>query len=109
MDMTAITNALVTMGASVFAAQEINIHWNPTMTNMIYMQGKWYASHLFLQTSTSTETFENWYKPGGMLLLALGKWTSHITAQGNDPKLGWWSFMELVGKYDKRLIVVLSY
>jgi len=40
LDMTAITNALVTMGASVFAAQETNIDWNPTTINTIYKQGK---------------------------------------------------------------------
>jgi len=109
MAMTAITKVLVTMGASVFAAQKTNINWNPTMTNIIYMQGKWLISHLFLQTSTSTETSENWHKLGGTLLLALGKWTSCITARVNDPKLGWWSFMALVRKYDKHLIVILAY
>jgi len=81
MDMTAIINTLETMGASVFAAQETNINWNPDTTNTIYMQGKQQARHLFLSTSTSSEPAEpkdNWYKPGGTLLLAFDKWTSRI-------------------------------
>ncbi len=109
MDMVALTKAAVTMGASIFAAQETNINWNPTTINTIYTQGKQQASHLFLQTSTSTETSDNWHKPGGTLLVALGKWTSRITTRGNDPILGRWSFMELVGKHNKRLIVISAY
>jgi len=40
LDMEAITNELVHLGASVFAAQETNIHWDTLTNYQIYQQCK---------------------------------------------------------------------
>jgi len=40
LDAQAITNKLHQLGASVFAAQEINIHWDPVTNYQIYQQCK---------------------------------------------------------------------
>jgi len=43
------------------------------------------------------------------MTLALGKWASRVIDQGRDKQLGRWSYLELVGQYGKRLIVVSTY
>ncbi len=41
--------------------------------------------------------------------MALNNWTNRVINTGTDQYLGQWSFLELVGKHDKRLIVMSSY
>jgi len=41
--------------------------------------------------------------------MAIGEWTSHIIHKGSDVTLGHWSYLELVGKHSKCLIVVSGY
>jgi len=43
------------------------------------------------------------------MTLALGEWASRVIDQGHDKQLGRWSYLELVGQYGKRLIVVSAY
>jgi len=45
LDMHAITTKLQNLGASVFAAQETNIHWDLATTHQIYTQC-WQAHHM---------------------------------------------------------------
>ncbi len=107
--MIAITEELMSKGVSVFAAQETNIHWTPATTPMILSQAKRTTPHVAMSTSTSTEETDNWYKPGGTLVLALNQCTSRIIARGADTPLGRWSYLEFVGKANKRLIIVSAY
>jgi len=109
LDMRAITTELQNLGASVFAAQEPNIHWDPATMHQIYTQCRQAASHAFLATSCSQEPSSDWYKPGGMLLMALGPCTSRIVSRGSDLALGRWSFIEFAGKDGMRLVVVSAY
>jgi len=109
LNMLTITTELQNMGASVFTAQETNIHWDPASTNQIYTQCRQAASHVFLATSSSQEPSSDWYKPGGTLLMALGPCTSRIVNRGSDQVLGHWSFIEFVGKNNTRFIVVSAY
>jgi len=76
--MLAMTNNLITIDASVFAAQETNIHW--ATTNLIYSQSHCSTPHITLAMSTSAEKSKNWHKPGGTLLMVLSKWMSWVTA-----------------------------
>ncbi len=109
LDMRAITTELQHLGASVFAAQEPNIHWDPATMHQIYTQCRQAASHAFLATSCSQEPSPDWYKPGGTLLMALGPCTSRIVTRRSDLALGRWSFIEFAGKDGMRLVVVSAY
>jgi len=109
LDMCTITTELHTLGASVFAAQETNIHWDPATMHQIYTQCRQATSHAFLATSCSQEPTSEWYKPGGTLLMALGPCTSRIVTRGSDLTLGRWSFIEFAGKDNMRLVVVSAY
>jgi len=109
MDMMAITHKLLHMGASVFAAQETNVHWDPASQYQLYTQCRQPHSQIHVVTACSQEPAPDWYKPGGTLLMAIGEWTSRIIQKGSDVNLGCWSYLELVGKHNKRIIVVSGY
>jgi len=109
LDMLAITEEVMNKGVSVFAAQETNINWNKATTPMILSHARRVTPHVAITTSTSSETTENWYKPGGTIVLALNHCTSRIIARGTDTPLGRWSYMEFVGKVNKRVIIISAY
>jgi len=109
LDMVAITEELMSKGVSVFVAQETNIHWTPATTPMILSQAWPATPHVAMATSASTEETDNWYKPGGTLVLALNHCTSRIIARGTDTPLGRWSYLKFVGKVNKCLIIVSVY
>jgi len=109
LDMQAITHELVNLGASVFAAQETNIHWDTLTNYQIYQQCKQMAQQIRLTMASSQEPSSEWYKPGGTLLLTLAPWTSRVVQQGSNPLLGRWTYQEFLGKNDRRVIVVSGY
>ncbi len=109
LDMLAITEELMSKGVSVFAAQETNINWNKDTTPMILAQARRTTPHIALTTSTSCEQTENWYKPGGTMVLAINHCTSRLIDRGTDNSLGRWSYLEFVGKLNKRVIIVSAY
>jgi len=74
--MQAITTELNLMSASVFVAQETNVHWNEDSLNSLITQCHCSSPQIKIATATSMEKSKEWYKPGGMLLLAVNKWTS---------------------------------
>jgi len=109
LDMQAITNELVNINASVFAAQETNVHWDPLTTYQTYNQCKGATAQIKLTTATSQEMSTDWYKPGGTLLLTLDPWTSRIISHGSDNTLGRWAYQEFLGRNDKRIIIISGY
>jgi len=109
MDMIAITKELMIISASVFAAQETNVHWNEDTLYHLQAQCRKAAPQTQIATSTSAEDASEWHKPGGTITMALNNWTNRVIKKGSDSTLGRWSFIELVGKHDKRLIVVSAY
>jgi len=109
LDMKAITSELMLCSISVFAAQETNVQWNEDTTHLLQTQCRSAAPQTQIATSTSAEKTKEWYKPGGTLALAMNHWTSREVKKGTDMYLGRWSFIEFVGKQDKRLIVMSGY
>jgi len=109
LNMLALTDELISKGMSMFAAQERNTHWNPNMTQLICSQVQRNTLHLSLTTSTSTEESSDWNKVGGTFFLALNKWMSWILEKDADNPLGQWSYIELVGKHGKCLVIVSAY
>jgi len=107
--MLAITTKLVLHDASVFVAQETNVHWDAATNYQLYNQCHQAASHLQIATSTSLEAALDWYKLGGTLLLALGSWTHCIITCRSDNKFGYWSYLKFVSKQDKCIIMVSGY
>jgi len=109
LDMLAIATELHECDASVFLAQETNIPWTPHNLLTIRSQCHQVHRHQKLATSSSTDSAKGHFQPGGMLTLAVGKWASHMIQSGTDDPLGRWSYLELVGQNNMRLIVVSAY
>jgi len=108
-DMEAITTEIINLGVSVFAIQETNNHWDTDATHQLYTQCRKTAPQIALSTSSSNDSTTPGYQPGGTVTLAMDPWTSRIIKRGNDPSLGRWSYLEFMGKSNKRLIVVSGY
>jgi len=109
LNMTAIATELQTMDASIFLAQETNMAWKPTTLQAIDSQCNSVFKHKKLATSSSNEKSNHRYQPGGTLTLALGKWASRVISRGHDELLGRWSFLELVGQQNKRIMMISAY
>jgi hypothetical protein len=64
-----------------------------------------------VQTSTSTEEFEDNYKPGGTLTMVCeDHWTCRVREKGEDPwGLGRWSNTLLAGKGNKKVMSINGY
>jgi len=107
--MTAIAEELQTLNTSIFLAQETNMAWKPASTLAIQPQCHRVHQHRKLVTSSSQDSTEARFQPGGTLTLALGKWASRVIKWGHDELLGRWSFLEFVGQHGMRLIVVSAY
>jgi len=108
-DMEAITSEISNLGASVFAIQETINHWDIDATHQLYTQCRKTAPHIAIATSSSSDSNTPGYQPGGTITLALDPWTSRVVQRGSDTPLGRWSFLEFLGKDNKRLIVVSGY
>jgi len=65
LDMQAITKELVQLNASVFAAQETNIHWDPITKYQIYQQSKRMAAQIknrhCIQSGTGGRLVQTWW------------------------------------------------
>ncbi len=85
------------------------VNWDVESRHQLVTQCRRTSPQIKIATSTRAEKLSDWYKPGGTLLLALNQWMSQVTKYGNDPHLGQWSYMELIGKNEKRLIVISGY
>jgi len=109
LDIVAITTELINLNASVFAAQETNVHWDTATSSSLRTQCRQVTSQARFATSTSAEKAQDWFKPGGTLTLAMNKWTGRIIDSASDPVLGRWSYLEFIGKQNKRIIVLSGY
>jgi len=107
--MVPITNELNNLGASMFAAQETNINWNPSTISLIAAQCHQASKQVLLSTASSVTQEKDWHQPGGTLLMTLNKWMSQVIDRGMDKPLGHWSFVELVGQHKKKVIIVSAY
>jgi len=78
LDMQAITQGLNHVHASVFTAQETNVHWDVDSMHQLVMQCHQTSPQIKIATSTSIEKASDWYKPRGTLLLAMNQWTKSL-------------------------------
>jgi len=88
LDMLAITLTLMNLSASVFAAQETNVHWDADTSYHLHTQCCRATQQVQLAMSTSAESASDWFKPGGTITMALNNWTNHVISKGTDQYLG---------------------
>jgi len=63
-----------------------------------------------LAQSQVGENFSLGHQPGGALTAVVDRWTSRVTAKGQDPfGLGRWSYITLRGKHDTLITIISAY
>mmetsp|Transcript_7001 Transcript_7001/g.10195 ORF Transcript_7001/g.10195 Transcript_7001/m.10195 type:complete len:653 (+) Transcript_7001:1286-3244(+) len=97
---------------SLIGLSETNREWQkPEQQKQLKeaMHKTWSAS--IVQTSTSRETFEDNYKPGGTTTsICEDHWVCRVRERGEDPwGLGRWSWALLSGKGSKKVLSVNGY
>jgi len=97
---------------SLIGLAETNREWNNFEQKKQFRettQKIWKAS--VIQTSTSTEKFEDNYKPGGTAtILCEDHWVCRIIEKGENPwGLGRWSYLLLSEKKNRRVLTVNGY
>jgi len=88
MDVTAITTEFHTMQASLFCAQETNTAWKLTTLQAFKNQCRAIYPYHKLAVSSSQETTEGWFQPGGTATIALDVWASQVIGWGSEQNLG---------------------
>jgi len=109
LDMVAISTELRTMNASIFCAQETNTAWTPPALQAFQHQCRTTYPYHKLAVSSSQEKNEGWFQPGGTATVALDAWANRVIGWGSNELLGRWSYLELVGQHDKRVIIASAY
>jgi len=109
LDMVAISTELNTMHASIFCVQETNTAWTPPALQAFQHQCRTTYPHHKLAVSSSKEKNEGWFQPGGTATIALDAWANRVIGWGSDEILGRWSYLEMVGQHDKRVIIASAY
>jgi len=109
LDLKAITTKLMLLSTSIFSAQEMNVHWNEKTVSQLHSQCHCANPQIQFATSTSAEKANDWFKPGGTITMALNQWCRRVIQSRMDSTLGCWSYLELIGKNDKWLIVMSGY
>ena len=80
------------------------------MRNTITKEFKKRDRYATLVGSSSELVTASVYKPGGTAIITDGSWSSRILERGKDPTgLGQWSFIKIVGKNNKKIMIICAY
>ena len=114
-------------GAPILSLPETNVNWNLTYQSSIFMSllhNTWRTSAYSFSKApkdflsqyqpggTATIVCNDWvqYQPGGTATIVCNDWVSRVFDIGEDHlALGWWSFVTLQGKGQKKITIVMAY
>ncbi len=92
-----------------FNIQEPNTKWTDHLQNRVKRIFQQTFRRAAISTSNSTEP-SNTYQPGGTALTLVGPHASQLITSGQDTSgMGCWSYIELHGKHNKRLVIASAY
>ncbi len=97
--------------APILSLPETNVNWNLTYQSSIFMSllhNTWRTSAYSF--SKALKDFLSQYQPGGTATIVCNDWVSRVFDIGEDHlALGWWSFVTLQGKGQKKITIVMAY
>jgi hypothetical protein len=97
--------------APILSLPETNVNWNLTYQSSIFMSllhNTWRTSAYSF--SKAPKDFLSQYQPGGTATIVCNDWVSRVFDIGEDHLgLGWWSFVTLQGKGQKKITIVMAY
>jgi hypothetical protein len=99
------------IGTGILCLPETNTNWSHQQNRVTFQKAlKSVWNHSNYQLSSSNETFESNYQPGGIATVELDRWTSRVVTKGMDPfGLGRWSYITLRGSNNKLTTVITGY
>jgi len=104
-----IAHAMQTYKINSLSIQEPNTKWTNHLQQWVQCIFQQTFNWSALSTSNSTEP-SGTYQPGGTALNIVGPHASWLISSRQDTSsMGWWSYIELLGKHNKHLIITLVY
>ena len=108
-DMLDLFLQMENIRADIFGFSETKLATDqPFVNNLLQKNKRKIWDHASLVTSTSKIVLEGYHKPGGTLTCATNSLVGRIRNTYSDP-YGRWSGMELMGRSDKRLVILTVY
>jgi len=105
-----VANAMKTYRINSLCIQETNLKWTDYLHHRVQRIFQQTFRRSALSTSNSTEPADHNYQPGGTALHLVGSHATRLIGSGQDTSgMGQWSFLELLGKNNKRLIIASVY
>jgi len=92
--------------------QEMNKKWEDSLQDWVWQALCKTHPWVLLSTSSSIELSdsETHYQLGGTAVIITGSHTTQILTHGQDPiGMGWWSYVELLGKNQHKIVIVSAY
>jgi len=103
-------HAMLEMDVHVLCIQEPNLNWTDDIQKQIYRLFQKAFMHAKISTSNSTQSNNGSYQPGGTFIATLGCYAARVTLTGtNTAGMGRWTYHELIGKNNKRYIIITAY
>jgi len=105
-----IVHAMACHEINALSLQEPNTHWNEHLQMRVQTTLQKSFHWAILATSNSTKPSWKTHQPGGTVTAIVGAYASRLLSKGQDPSsMGWWSFVKLLGKLNKQLIIASIY
>jgi len=105
-----VAQATIDYQISILCLQEPNTKWDDHLWHSVCKILQRTHIHAEMVMANSTEPSKTNRQPGGTFIAINGSYTSQIISQGQDPSgMGRWSFVELLGKNNKRFVIISAY
>jgi hypothetical protein len=108
-DVLETAQACKTSSVDMAAFSETNRDFRSSVPGKIYDKFQRVYHHTKISTSSSEIKYNTTYQPGGTLTLVTDKYTGRVTGTGSDASLGRWSYVEMLGKGGRTIILCTIY
>jgi len=105
-----VAQATIDYQISVLCLQEPNTKWDDHLRHSVHKILQRTHVRAEIVMANSTEPSNTNRQPGGTFIAINGSYTSRIISRGQDPSgMDRWSFVELLGKNNKRFVIISAY
>ena len=108
-DLLEIAQSLKTSSIDITSFCETNIDWRSSAKSKLHEKFRRVYHHIKPSTSSNSIKYNTLYQPGGTITMAMDQYTGRITNQGSDQELGRWSFIEILGSQERKIIITTIY
>jgi hypothetical protein len=88
---------------------ETNIDWRSAARGKLYDKFQQVHHQAQITTSSSSIKYNTSYQPGRTATIVTDKYRGRVTGTGSNTELGQWSYIEILGKQGRTIILVTIY